>query len=290
MSEGKEPEEELVDLTAEIENSHEGKEIEVNEGNPQPEPQAQEEAEEEPLKLPEDDQRVPEKFRGKPIDEVIRSYRELESELGRKNNELGQLRKETDQELLQKLQNLQNEQPAQKQEEELSDDEFFENPREAVNKALEQSEIKKQIDELTTTLKEQSVEKKKSEFENKHPDYLDVVQDPNFQNWVQESNVRLQMFQEADQNYDFDKANELLDTYKALKGGSQQDNSQSEGLTDEDIAATQEAGLERGNSQKATKKVYSARQIIELKKNNPKKYKQMLPEIKQAYQDGRVKR
>lgn len=278
--------EEVVDLSAEIENAHEGTGIDINEGQvPQSEPEPeQEEQQEESFALPEDDENIPEKFRGKSVTDVLQSYRELEKELGRKNNELGQLRKETDSELLQKLQEMQSVSDNSSQEEELSDDEFFENPREAVNKALKQSDVAKQIEELSTALREQSISKKEAEFKEKHPDFADVVQDPNFQSWVSESPVRQQMFREADQ-YDFDKANELLDIYKALNKGQQKE----KGLSDQDVAAVQEAGLERGNSQKNSKKIYSSRQIIDLKKKNPKKYKQMLPEFKQAYAEGRVK-
>lgn len=282
-----ESEEELVDLSAAIEDTNEGGGLDVNEGTPQAEEPKEPKQAERPV-LPEDDEKIPEKFRGKSVDEVIKSYQEAEKALGEKNNELGKLRSNTDQEILHKLDELKDtsKDDSPQSSDTLTDDEFFENPKEAVNKALEQSDFKKQIDELTTTLKEQSVDQKKAEFEKKHPDYLQVVQDSNFQDWVNESPVRREMFQEADQKYDFDKANELIDTYKALNG---QNGTEESGLSEQDIAATQEAGLERGNSSKNTKKVYSKRQIIDLKKNNPKKYKQMLPDIKAAMEEGRVK-
>jgi len=51
-----------------------------------------------------------------------------------------------------------------------------------------------------------------------HPDFTQVVQDPDFVDWVKSSPIRLGLYAKADGEFDYDSANELLSTYKQLKG------------------------------------------------------------------------
>ena len=42
----------------------------------------------------------------------------------------------------------------------------------------------------------------------------EVLKDPNFAEWVKGSKIRTQLFVQADQEYDYDSANELFDNWK----------------------------------------------------------------------------
>ena len=74
-----------------------------------------------------EDDGLPEKFKGKSAKDVYKSYSELEKELGRLRSETGAMRK-----LLQDIGNSK-----QNQRTEVSDDEFFVSPKEAIRKTLE---------------------------------------------------------------------------------------------------------------------------------------------------------
>jgi len=86
---------------------------------------------------------LPDKFKNKSMEDIISSYENLERELGRKGQELGELRKLTDGILQQQVTTSQNgteEQP----EEELD---FFDDPNKAVSKAIENHPKFRQFEE-----------------------------------------------------------------------------------------------------------------------------------------------
>ena len=96
-------------------------------------------AEETPTEIQEEQSQEPElpdKFKGKSITDIVSSYENLEKELGRKGQEVGELRQLTDQILKQQLTTNQNGTNQEPQEEEEEVD-FFDNPDKAVSKAIE---------------------------------------------------------------------------------------------------------------------------------------------------------
>mgnify|MGYP003639614460 FL=1 len=224
---------------------------------------------------------LPSKFKGKSVDDVVKSYTELEREFGRRNNEVGELRKLTDE-----LLNLQlsKEKANQEPEYELNIDSLLDNPNEAISKAVENHPKFKQFEEAQRTA---TISKAKATFTEKHPDYLELVSSEDFANWVQESTVRTKMFKEADKNYDYETGDELFSTYKALRGVAN-----SNALDEKQAKATQamkKGSVERGSGQSTAKKVYRRTDLINLKISNPSKYAAMEPEIMKAYADGRVR-
>ena len=76
---------------------------------------------------------LPDKFKGKSVEDIVSSYENLEKELGRKGQEIGELRKLTDGILQQQLTTKQSGTEAQEEEE----TDFFDDPDQAVNKAIE---------------------------------------------------------------------------------------------------------------------------------------------------------
>lgn len=231
---------------------------------------------------------VPEKFQGKSFEDVVEMYRNLEKDYGRKGNEIGELRKLTDELLQLEIQQKRNNQQHvnAKEEEVLSDDDWFSSPKQATDKYLEKSSLAQEVRELKEKLSSKDREAAHAAFIEKHPDYMDLAQKSDFQEFVSASKYRLDLAQKADQ-YDYEAANELFDLYKAIRP--------SEGATEvsdktDKQEARKKATLEgTGNRNKGTKKVYRRADLIKMKMQDPNRYMAMQDEIMQAYAEGRVK-
>jgi len=120
-----------------------------------------------------------------------------------------------------------------------------------------------------------------------HPDYGQVASDPDFANWVKSSPVRINLFAKADGEFDYDSANELLTTYKQLRGiKAKQTSDAGETQRKTNLKA---AGVDIGGSGESGKRVYRRADLIRLKMTDPNRYEALSDEIMQAYADGRVK-
>jgi len=233
---------------------------------------------------------VPEKFQGKSFDDVVDMYRNLEKEYGRKGNEIGELRKLTDELLQLEIQQKKNatERVTTKEEEVLSDDDWFSSPKQATDKYLEKSSLAKEVNELKAKLADKDRQAAHQAFIEKHPDYLDVAKQEGFQQFVAASKYRLDLAQKADA-YDYEAADELFELYKTISPNLGAKEEGDDGKADRQ-EARKKATLEgTGNRNKGTKKVYRRADLIKMKMTDPERYMNMMDEIMQAYQEGRVK-
>jgi len=228
-----------------------------------------------------EDPDLPNKFKGKSIEEITKSYTSLESEFGRKNNEIGELRKLTDE-----LLSLQLSEKKEKDEPdyEVNVDNLLDNPQEAISKAVENHPKFKQFEEAQ---RKDSQSKAKASFTEKHPDFADIAATSDFQSWIQESTIRTNMYTVANANYDFEVGDELFTTYKAIRGAAINADTEQRGSNSRQ--ALKKASVERGSSQGTTKKVYRRADLINLKLSDPAKYAAMEPEIMKAYTEKRVR-
>lgn len=242
------------------------------------------------VEAPVEENPIPEKFAGKSLEEVIGSYENLEKELGRKAQEVGELRKLSDSFLQAEVsrnhnQNLQPqaETSGQQQQEEPVD--FFEDPNAAVNKAIENHP---KFQEFQRFQAQQAQASAKTQLESAHPDFADVVQNKDFQEWVKGSKIRMQMFQAADA-YNFDAANELLSTWKdrSMINKTQEVNQAEEAKRQEALKAGKaESRTSSGSAGGANS--FKRADLIRLKMTDPLKYESMQDEIYKAYAEGRV--
>jgi len=120
-----------------------------------------------------------------------------------------------------------------------------------------------------------------------HPDFVQVANEQQFVDWVKQSPVRLGLYAKADGEFDFDSANELLTTFKQLKGvrAKQTDESSRQVRSQALKAAT----VDTGGTGESGKRVYRRADLIRLKMTDPNRYDALSDEIMQAYADGRVK-
>jgi hypothetical protein len=231
---------------------------------------------------------VPEKYKGKSLDEIVKMHQEAEKLIGRQAQEVGEVRKLADSLLKQQLESKHDSQPVQAQE-----IDWYEDPAKAVNQAVENNPILKQLAQQQALNAQQAT---LQQIEKAHPDYLSVAQSEDFLNWVKDSKIRTNMLIQAE-NYDADAALELLGTYKSIKGikDQQQQTTQAadESLKKSDgearSKALKTAAVQQGGTGESTKPIYRRADLIRLRMQDPRRYESMADDILNAYAEGRVR-
>ena len=243
--------------------------------------------EEAPLEAAPEEYQVPSKFAGKSTEEIIGSYQNLEKEMGRKAQEVGELRKLSDSFLQAEVARSSQPNPQQSsvtQEEDQGVD-FFEDPNKAVNQAIENHP---KFQEFQHFQQQQVQSSAKATLEQSHPDFTSVVSDTKFQDWIKESPIRTQLFQAADA-YNYDAANELLTNWKdrSMVSKTQEVKQAAEETRQSQLkSATTESRSASGSTGGGNQ--FRRADLIRMKMENPSKYESMEQEIYDAYADGRV--
>lgn len=223
---------------------------------------------------------LPEKYRGKSFEEVAKMHQEVEKRLSIQGQEIGEVRKLAD-ELIR--QNLESKQQSTREIEPEVD--FFENPQAAIQKEVGNHPDVQSAKAAFANLQKMQV---KQQLTEAHPDFDEIAKDQNFADWVKSSPVRLRLFEQADAGYDFDSANELLSTYKQIKGIKAKQNQVAQESNRQ--VSLKAAAVDVGGSGESSKRVYRSTDLIRLKMRDPDRYEALQDEILLAYAEGRVKR
>jgi hypothetical protein len=231
------------------------------------------------LEVEETKSELPEKYREKSLEEVVRMHQEAEKLIGKQAQEVGEVRKLAD-ELIK--QNLGSKQQHVKEEEPEVD--FFENPQKAVQATIDRHPDVLAARQAGQEFKRMQIQQKLAQD---HPDYSQVVNDSEFQNWVKSSPVRLGLYAKADGEFDYDSANELLSTFKQLRGIKAKDSEQASNVAR--TKSMKAAQVDVGGSGESSKRVYRRADLIRLKMTDPARYETLSDEIMQAYSEGRVR-
>jgi hypothetical protein len=222
---------------------------------------------------------LPEKYRDKSLDDIVRMHQEAEKLIGKQAQEVGEVRKLAD-ELIR--QNLGSKQQQIKQDEPEID--FFDDPKKAVQRTVDSHPDILAARQATLEMKRSQIQQK---LANEHPDFGDIAKDQDFANWVKSSPVRIELFKRADAEFDYDSANELLSTFKQLRGVKKQQNESSgEATRKQNLKAV---GVDVGGSGESSRKVYRRADLIRLKMQDPNRYDALSDEIMTAYAEGRVR-
>ena len=232
-------------------------------------------------RLPQNEQLsdIPNFYRDKSLEDVIKMHQEANKLIDRQGKEVGEIRKLAD-ELIK--QNLSSNKQSIK--EEAPEVDFFENPKEAIRQTVDNHPDVVAGRQAAYDFKKMQIQQKLAQ---EHPDFGQVASDPDFANWVKSSPVRINLFAKADGEFDYDSANELLTTYKQLRGiKAKQTSDAGETQRKTNLKA---AGVDIGGSGESGKRVYRRADLIRLKMTDPNRYEALSDEIMQAYADGRVK-
>lgn len=219
---------------------------------------------------------LPEKYRGKSVDDVVRMHQEAEKLIERQGREVGEVRKLADELIKSQL----TPKVAPEKPEEID---FFADPQEATRRMIENNP---RVIAAENYARQVQTEQTKQQFARIHPDATQIVRDADFQNWIGASKVRQKLFAQADA-YDLEAADELLSTYKELRSVKQR-------KVDEVDTAVREqslkaAAVDTGGSGESGRKIYRRADLIRLKMRDPVKYESMSDDILEAYRTGRVK-
>ena len=230
------------------------------------------------------DSDIPEKYRGKSVQELVQMNQELEKFSGKQSTEVGELRKLVDNYIQTELDNKQAPE-TQQEDNDSSDVDFFVDPQSAVNRAIDNHPKIKEAETYTKQYKQQAT---LAQLRSDHPDMDQILQDPKFAEWIKGSKVRTQLFVNADQAYDYDSANELFSLWKERSSIVQQ-TARAERASRKNAVKSATTGNARGTAERSNKKVYRRADIIKLMKTDPDRYNALSDEILKAYAEGRVK-
>ena len=222
---------------------------------------------------------IPDKYRDKSLDDIIKMHQEAEKLIGKQAQEVGEVRKLADELIKNNL--VGGKQQTIEVEPEVD---FFEDPKRAMQRTVDNHP-----DVLAG--RNAAIEFKKMQIQNQlnqdHPDYKQVVNDVEFIDWVKSSNVRIGLYTKANADFDYDSAHELISTFKQLRGVKMRQ-------TEQDGESTRKQNLnsamvDSGGTGESSRKVYRRADLIRLKMNDPARYEALSDEIITAYAEGRVK-
>jgi len=227
---------------------------------------------------------IPAKYAGKTMAEVIKMQQEAESLMSRQADELGQQRK-----LMQSLIDVKNRatEAAPPEEPVAQEDNFFDDPVNAVNKAIENHpDVIKAREERMGNVQKHNLDS----LDKAYPDWQETVKNSGFQKFIGDSATRTEMFRKADSEYRSDLAIELFDWYSQTKMSSatQEAVAEEKSKVEKAMKLTSSESRSSGDSV-GGKKVYRRADLINLQITDPNRYASLADEIHSAYADGRVK-
>ena len=218
----------------------------------------------------EPDDGVPKGYEGKSMEDIIKMHENAQKQISRQGNELGELRKLTDQILKQTA-------PKPKPKEEADWDY---NPKGAVEELVDE-----RVNEIEDKLAGQARQREFEKFQEKHTDYATIAASEEFRNWVVESPYRTRLYQAAD-SHDYDAADDLFTEWEARQEAADPSNSSEK---DEKSDILKKTSMERGGSAGGKKKIYRRADLVKLRIEKPDVYDARYDEISLAYREGRVR-
>lgn len=254
------------------------------------------------------DDDLPEAYRGKSAAELAKIIADKESMIGRQAQEVGTLRQEIGQlrDLSDRLLDRQasasrsasrdepHPEPVQ-----LSGEDLLDSPVDAITRVVAPL-LDEKLTPVLSRLDENAALSAEQKFADKHPSYLQDMNDPAFQEYVRKSTYRQQLAAKAFHNSDFGAADELWTGYEEYRKEQaqerdddeekqtqqQQTQQRQQALAD---AQTVRAGSGGGDTQ--SKPVYSARKLQEMRNSDPEGYYSPAFQalITAAFREGRVR-
>ena len=220
------------------------------------------------------------KYSDKSHEEMVAILEERERHIGQQSNELGNMRQTF--EAMARTQSV----PAQPEPESVEEADFFVDPQKAVDQRINNHPALKQAQETAQKL---NYAQGLATLQQRHPDVKEVLQSPEFSQWVQGNPARVRRFQYADQSGDVDEADDLISTFKQLNK-SVATAKAAEKTAQKKAVRAAAVGGPRGNADAASsKRVYRRADIRQLMQTNPQRYEDLQPEIMAAYAEGRVR-
>lgn len=213
---------------------------------------------------------LPEKYRDKSIEDVVKMHQEAATTIGRQSNELGELRA-----MVKQL----TESISQPKEEPVD---FWEDPEKSVSQTV-QAELKGLREELA----EAKAANVMARLDRDHPGWQMTASTEEFQNWVAEDPSRVKSFHDANENLNYSSADQLFKAWSEANTSAETVEQARQEAVQEDRnlrASMTESGSARANRSRALRRS----EIRALRERNRSEYEARLPEITEAYAQGNV--
>lgn len=233
---------------------------------------------------------LPEKYKNKSVEDVVKMHQEAEKALSRQGQELGEY-KRLAHTLAETGVRASTEPP--KERIPVTTEELLENPDKTLENAIDSHPAVKKARETAENLERQLAQ---NDFESKHPSFRDDVKDPEFSDWVQKNPFLVKLAVSADR-FDMDAADQLWSLWeekKSLKAESKKKHETETIKRKQEKAGTLEGA---SGTDASSETVYNRADIRELKRRaamgdraamakvNDPKWKAA---ILKAYQEKRV--
>jgi len=228
---------------------------------------------------------VPARLKGKSLSQVYEEFAGLEKDRSRLANEVGETRA-----LLRQAIEMTLKQPGADQgkddEPDVTDEDFTTDTRSAVDKLIDKK--LKPIKEAVVTAEQKAV---MLEFDKRHPGYIDEVKSPAFQDWVRSSPFRTRLFKAA-ADFDVEAAEDLFAAWEERKAAAPAGDEEDPAEKKREAIRrnkTETGGSGKGAGGKSSKKIYKSSELMRLYNTDRERYNAMMPEIRQAFAEGRVR-
>ncbi len=235
------------------------------------------------------DESLPEKYQGKSIADVIEMHQNVEQALSKQGIDLGKQRATVGslREALEQQKVTVETEVDQFSGNEASEEDFYADPAAAVKSAIEQHpEIVRAREERINLEHQHNAES----LGAVHPNFKETVKTEEFQNWVEASTFRTELFLKADNQYDIEAAKELFGTWEQIQNVTKTKQASVKSEKSRKDALRQMSSESRtGGESLGGKKVYRRADLINLQVTDPNRYAALADEIQQAYAEGRVK-
>ena len=137
-------------------------------------------------------------------------YEELEVHNSRQAQDLGTYRRMVDEYITSPTP---KDEPVVEESKPITVDDLYDNPDEAVRRAVESHPAIQEARELKAMLQKRELEDSVKEFATRHPDAKTIAQDPKFRTWVEDDSMRMELYTRGNQ-YDLSAADALFQLYK----------------------------------------------------------------------------
>lgn len=242
-----------------------------------------------PPKKSEAESALPDKYKGKSLEEVIEMHQNSEKRLGQIQNELGITRG-----LVSDLASIQRAAPAPKTEEqdeiELTGDDIINDPVGSVRKVVTAENRKAELTRQEADLQSR-VQAETSALYNDYPELEDTINDPDFLEWAKKRQSRIADFQLAATGEGLEQvsaARRLLDNYADFKeAATPAEEPEKPSPTERARKVANEGGDSRQKT--STGEVFYQDDVVELIRTNPAKWRSpsFQKEFQTAVKEGR---
>lgn len=254
-----------------------------------------------PAPAPVDDG-LPEKLRGKSAKELAELYVNLESETGRLRHELGDTRADarTWRSLAEELRTAPQPAPTKKQPVEVTADQLIAKPKEAIQAILDEA-LEQRLGPLVKETRELSSNVEATAFVRDYPNYVEVGNSTEFQQFVGKSKRRLALAERALQKQDIGAMRELMESWEerradlaALNPSAKQPEQSKEQHAPTGVEGARQVATEKPGDGAVipSGKVFYEADVIKTLLQNPDKYysASFQDELLTAMKEGRYKK